>query len=433
MTSDAPRASIRVSTPNLLPGWRRRLLGVGTLLALCVYYLNYGAGFDEGEIQDTSAFTLPARTVAVAAIVLALSPLRLRAGSALLCVALYFFSALSLLIAAGLHGTLNDGFFINTLLQLPILVALTSSTWKVDHARWMRLVCCTLALQTIADTVVWQAGASLWLSAAFVGGVGNPSSFGMLCGIGFAFCLLHPLAGRMRWLLATLLAIGAVMSQALFAVLAVALVTAIWMALRWRRLLLGAAITVVAAVAALTWFAGAGEGEQAGFIEHKLNAAGALIGLVEYDIESSASVSQRVEMHEQTFAAIAKSPLRLLWGHLEGLPYWPMDSQLLTYLGSFGAPMLLLFGTLHLWWLQRAWRMRPFDAGFSAVALALFGLIFTTNRILDYFPVAMLYFVLIAMTLRPPPPFTARQAAIPWRSAPQSTRSCDPVPRPVAP
>lgn len=431
MIADTARPKTRVSMPNPLPGWRRRLLGAGTLLALCVYYLNYGTSFDEGEIQGSSAFTLPARALAVAAIVLALSPLRLRAGSALLCVALYLFSALSLLLAASLHGALNDGFFINTLLQLPILVALTSSTWQVDHARWLRLVCGTLALQTIADTVVWQTGASLWLSAAFVGGVGNPSSFGMLCGIGFAFCLLHPLAGRMRWALSALLAFGAVMSQALFAVLAVALVAAIWMALRWRRLLVGMAVTAVTAITALTLLAGTGDGEQVGFIEHKLNAAGALIGLVEYDVESSASVSQRVEMHEQTFSAIAESPMRLLWGHLEGLPYWPMDSQLLTYLGSFGTPMLVLFGALHLWWLLRAWRVRRSDAGFSAVALALFGLIFTTNRILDYFPVALLYFMLVAMALRPAPLLNARQDASPWRSAPRSTRSSDPAPRPA--
>jgi hypothetical protein len=377
------------------------LLCFGTALGLCVYYLNYGATFDEGDIQGGSALTLPLRALAVAAITVALLPLRVRAGSALLCVAMFLFSAISLLLAASLHGHLNDGFFINTLLQLPILVALAAGMWRVDHARWLRFVCSVLALQTVADTIVWQSGASLWLSAAFVGGVGNPSSFGLLCVIGFAFCLLHPQAGQMRWPLAALLAFGALMSQALFAVLAVALVAAIWLALSWRRLLVGSIVTPLVALAALTWLVGAGESEQTGFIEHKLNAAGALIGLVEYDVDSSASVSQRVEMHEQTFSAIAASPGRLVWGHLGGLPYWAMDSQLLTYLGSFGAPMVALFVALHLFWLHRAWRLRQSDAGFSVVALALFGLIFTTNRILDYFPVATLYFLLVAMALRP--------------------------------
>jgi hypothetical protein len=430
-TPDAPKAHAPGLHPQ--PAWQRRLLGVGTLLAMCVYYLNYGGSFDEGDVQGGSTLTLPLRALAVAAIVIALAPFRLHAGSAMLCVGLYLASAVSMLLAIGPHGSLNDGFFVNTLLQLPVLIAFSASRWQIDHAKWLRFVCNVLALQVIADVVVWQTGASLWLSAAFVGGVGNPSSFGLLCSMGFAFCLFHPRAGRARWVRAALLALGAMMSQALFASLALAFVSVIWMALGWHRLLKGLAAAALTALAVLTFLVGTGGGDETSFIEHKLSAAGALIGLIEYDIESAASVSQRVEMHEQTFAAIEASPPRLLWGHLDGLPYWPMDSQLLTYLGSFGAPMLALFLALHLGWLLRAWRMRRADGGFTVVALGLFGLIFTTNRILDYFPVASLYFVLVAMVTRPARPLNDRPAASPGQSARESTQSSAPTPRPVVP
>lgn len=385
----------------VLPRWRWRVLALGTLLALSVYYLNYGAAFEEGEIQDGSHLTLVMRAGAVAAIVVSLTPFRLNHNSVLLCVLMYVLSAVGLVLSSALFGGLNDTLFVNTLLQLPVLVAVVGTRWEIDYARWLRFLCVVLTLQTVGDTVVWQAGASLWLSRAFVGGVGNPSSFGLLCVVGLAFCMFHPRAGPWRWPTGAVLAFGAVMSKALLVVLAVALVVGVWMMLGWRRLLAGLAIVAVVAFAAPTKLIGMGEGEETGFIEHKLKAVSALLGLVEYDVESSTSVSLRLEMHEETLAAIASAPQGLLWGHLEGLPYWPMDSQLLTYLGSFGAPMLALFLALHLGWTALAWRQRRRDGGFALLGLIIFGFIFTTNRVLDYFPVATLYFLLVAAVLRP--------------------------------
>jgi hypothetical protein len=390
-----------MSATKELPRVRRWVVAGGTLLALCVYYLNYGTTFHEGEIQGGSSITLLARAVAVAAIVLALSPLRLYRGSALMCVGLYLLSATSLFLAAASHGGLNDTFFINTLLQLPVLLVVTGTRWRVDHAWWLRWLCCLLALQVLVDTVVWQAGASLWLSLAFIGGVGNPSSFGLLCTVGLAFCLFHPQAGRWRWLLAFTLAFGAVMTKALFAVLAVALLAAVWMAMGWRRALAGLVVGIIGTLTVVTLLIGGESESDLGFVGHKLSAAFALVGLMEYDLESSASVSLRVEMHEQTLNAIADAPQRLFWGHLDGLPYWAMDSQLLTYLGSFGALMLAAFLALHFGWTWRAWGQRRRDGGFALVSLLLFALIFTTNRVLDYYPVATLYFLIIATVLRP--------------------------------
>jgi len=267
---------------------------------------------------------------------------------------------------------------------------------------------------------------------AFVGGAGNPSSFGLLCAVGMAFCMFHPRAGRGRWVLAVTLAVGAVQTKALFSVLAVALIAGAWMAMGWRRALVGLLVGAAVALAALTLLAGTGDDGDTGFVEHKLNAAGALLGLVEYEVDSSASVSQRVEMHERTFAEFAAAPLRLLWGHLERLPYWPMDSQLLTYLGSFGAPFVAVFLLLHLYWTAWAWRARHVDKGFALLSLCLFGLIFTTNRILDYYPMAIMYFLVVTSALRARP-FSRRARSSPRRASVESTGSSLPAPRPAAP
>ena len=109
-----------------------------------------------------------------------------------------------------------------------------------------------------------------------------------------------------------------------------------------------------------------------------------------------------------------------------------MDSQLLSYLGSFGALMLALFVALHLLWHYRAWLVRHSDGGFAFVAMALFALNFATNRILEYFPLASLYFLLVAMCLRAPRSAVSAPASLP-RSRLRSSRSSGRAHRPVAP
>lgn len=381
-----------------LPFGRRRLLNFGTLLALCVYYLNYGAIFDEGEVEGMSALTTLMRISSVVIILLAVSPLRFRPSVLWGYVILYLAGAFNLMFAVGVQGNLNDSLYFNTLLQLPILVALYGARWQIDYPRWMRFISIVLAVQVFIDVLVWQAGESLWLSSAFIGGVGNPSSFGLLCAVSMAFCFFHPCSGRGRWVLAAILAVGAVQTKSLFAVLAVTVIAAVWMVMERRRVLIGL-FGVSGLLIALTLQVGAGDGEDTSFVEHKLNAVGALIGLIDYDVDSSASVAQRMAMHDTTFVAIADAPVQLLWGHLEGLAYWPMDSQLLTYLGTFGAPFLVFFIIFHLYWMWLAWRVRQVDNGFALLTLSLFGLIFTTNRILDYFPIAILYFLVVMSVL----------------------------------
>ena len=392
--------NLPVSLQARPPRWRQCLLYLGTVLALSVYYFNYDATFDEGDIRDAGPLTLLTRLSAVCLIVVGLLPLRLPSRSALMFAALYIYGATSLMLAAYLNGGLNDRFFFNTVMQLPVLLALVGTRWEIDYVRWLRAICEVLAVQVGIDFLIWESGQSLWLSEAFIGGLGNPSSFGLLCSIGLAFCIFHPLAGRVRWMLAIVLAIGALQTKALFAAFAVALVAGCWMVTVVRRTFVGVLIGLTIGLISVFLHSGVSDDGEISFLEHKLKAVGAALLLVEYDVESSASVSQRVEMHKQTFVEIAAAPFDLVWGHLGGLPYWPMDSQLLTYLGSFGIPFVGIFLLLHIHWTVCAWRVRHIDKGFGLLSLSIFGLIFVANRIFDYYPTAIIYFLIVASVLK---------------------------------
>lgn len=367
---------------------------MGSVLALSVYYFNYGAAFDEGQIDGASPFTMLLRLISIILIVWSLRPFNFRFDSLVLLIILYVASATSFLLSIGISGESNDILFFNTLLQLPVLIALSATTRKINYARWLRFIGVVLVLQVIVDAMIWFTGASLWLSEAFIGGVGNPSSFGFLCSLLVAFFLFHPKAGSMRWIFVLILAVGVVMSKSLFAVTALVIIYIAWMAFNWRRIILNILAISVVGFAALLYHT---DFSQMAFIEHKLKAVGALIGLMDYDVDSSASVSLRVAIHEQTLTAIAQDPLRLIYGHLEGKQYWPMDSQFLTYLGSFGVIILTGFLVLHFIWLRYSISNRNINGIFNFFALLIFGLIFLTNRILDYFPIAIIYFILISM------------------------------------
>ena len=383
-------------TASELPSRHWIALYLGSILALSVYYFNYGASFDEGQIEGASPLTMLFRILSIALIVWSLRPFNFRFNSLALLAILYFVSAISFILPIGASEDFNDILFLNTLLQLPVLIALSATTRKINHGRWLRLIAIVLALQVIIDAMIFYAGASLWLSEAFIGGVGNPSSFGFLCGLLVAFLLFHPSAGSMRWVFILILAAGVIMSKSLFAVVALGVVYLAWVFLSWRRIILSAVAICAIAISIVTLLYSI-DFTQIAFIEHKLKAVGALVGLVDYDVDSSASVSQRVEIHQQIGTAIAQNPLSLIFGHLEGKQYWPMDSQILTYLGSFGALMVVVFVALHFIWLRYSLRNRNVDGVFSLIALILFGFIFLTNRILDYFPIAIIYFMIISM------------------------------------
>lgn len=380
--------------PLPLPRRRWLWLMAGTLLTLSVYYLDYGAGFHEGTVAESSSLTFPLRLLAVAVITASLAPFRSRPRAPMALIALFGVAAASFALSIAFFGEANDILFLNTLLQLPVLWALCQTRWEIDYPRLLRFIGAVLILQACFDLGVLVRGESLWLSEAFVGGSGNPSSFGISCVLLVAFFLLHPQAGRRALPKALLLSGAALMSKSLFAAMGLALVYGVWAVRDWRRVLAVLAVLVAGSVAIDVWLS---SHDQEIFVVHKLEAAAAFVGLISYDIDTSLSVRGREAMHERTFDAIQDEPTRLLSGHLEGLAYWPNDSEVLTYLGSFGVLVLVAFLGLHLLWLAYAWRRRRSDGKFTLVGLSLFGLIFFTNRILDYFPIATLYFMCIAM------------------------------------
>lgn len=387
------------STLRSLPKRRRFVLNLGFLIMLSVYYVNYGAGFHEGTIETMGLSFIVLKVIAVAMIFGALAP-RMQAHHIWLLVTLYGFYAVSYTLVMLIEGEYGDKLFLNTLIQIPVLVAIAQSRWKIDFPRLLHFIGLILAVQIGIDILILQNGSSLWVSQAYVGGAGNPSSFGIECVFMLAFYLLHPASDRRAFLMALLMFYGVVMTKSLFAALAAAVILFIWAIRRpWRLFLaIGAVVTMVLVV--LSHLEGGDVDGDFVFLAHKISAAAAFVGVLDYSVESSHSVSTRGAMHEETFRALFDAPWRFMIGHFDGLTYWPMDSQFLTYLGSFGGVALISFLLLHILWIIYGYKLRKLDGGFCLIVFLIYSGIFLTNRILDYFPIASFYFFAIAIATR---------------------------------
>jgi hypothetical protein len=116
------------------------------------------------------------------------------------------------------------------------------------------------------------------------------------------------------------------------------------------------------------------------------------LGLVEYEV-NAASVSVRLGVHERAIYLFNEQWLSMFLGHPYFISYDKNDSQFLTYALSFGIPLVILFLLFNLRLLYVSFRMRE---KFYFIFFASFLLIFATNRILDYFPISLVYFLMVA-------------------------------------
>lgn len=388
-------SSMNVSPKKLLPKERLTLLKFGFAILFSVYYFNYMGSFSEGDLENTGPFATLFKFASVAIVFGALAP-RFRIDCKSLLIGLYGFFAISFLFSIVSGDLLNDVLFLNTLIQIPVFLAVTQSRWRIDFPALLRFIGFVLAVQIAIDTLIWQSEGSLWLSGAFIGGSGNPSAFGFECVLMLAFYLLHPFAGKRAFFMALVMLYGAVMTKSLFALLAAAMIIVVWALKRPRRTFYMLGLVTAVNIAASIYLSDMIENNLS-FLQHKLSAVGSFVGAVDYDTTSALSVSLRQEIHDQTFGILYDEPWRFIVGHFSGLVYWPVDSQVLTYLGSFGGFALILFVLLHLHWLVRGYNCRKNDGYFSWYILLVFFAIFFTNRILDYFPIASLYFLIIGM------------------------------------
>jgi hypothetical protein len=246
-----------------------------------------------------------------------------------------------------------------------------------------------LVFQTLLDLWIFLNGYNLWLNKSFIGGFGNPSSFGITCNIFLLYTLYFRKINILTIFPITILFVGIIFSNSLLSYLLMFII--LFYALIWRYLWTG----VLIALPSTGLFYIIMDNyviELSPHLAYKLNTLLGFLGSsMSFNIISS-SVSNRINNYKNYLEILFENPGRLIFFGIPDNYYLGVDSQYLVYFGGFGVFMSLFFFITILLYAIKGMKQKGVQF-LGGLILSLFLFIFIFNRILDYFPMA-LFFVL---------------------------------------
>lgn len=382
-----------------LKSFDKKVIFFSAVFILCNYYYLYFVDFYQGAAGGGWFFSILKLLgiFLVAASLLKMSP---RWGEKeLWFLMLFFISAFALFFLKGFWGGFDDGMFLNAFLC--IVPFLMFRLRQGREAVVFFFECCLLILifQVFLEQFIYWSGNSLWENRAFVGGLGNPSSFGLLCNVLLCYVLFERRAAFLSAFFAFVLAYGVCRSNSLLALISFILVLVFYF-LEYRSL---KRFAFVLAVFSFSVYLG-GQAhlfyKLDSFVDLAFEGVDGLVdeevgGLVNEAVGGSVSISTRVHIHYEYLDNFLSRPVEAVFYGFTKKAYMAYDSQLLTYLSSFGLLFSLLF---FLSFSLVLFRCLPNGSGrFVFVALFIFGLAFLTNRILDYYPMPIFFALLMVL------------------------------------
>jgi len=105
----------------------------------------------------------------------------------------------------------------------------------------------------------------------------------------------------------------------------------------------------------------------------------------------SASIRVREALFLDGLLLFEKFPYAVFFGHPGLLPLYTGDSQWVSMIVTFGLPVTGGFLLANLMVMRRGFSGKDKELKLSSLVIAIFLIFFITNRILDYWPVALLY------------------------------------------
>ncbi len=129
-------------------------------------------------------------------------------------------------------------------------------------------------------------------------------------------------------------------------------------------------------------------------LSHAMDKLGGIIDFSSSnDGTGTSSLSIRMEYLFEGLMLIEKSPLSLIFGHPDFLPMYNGDGLWTSFLVSYGLPLTLYFLMVNLILIYRGIRLQASSFKFSSAVILVSISFFATNRILDYWPAALIYFL----------------------------------------
>lgn len=235
------------------------------------------------------------------------------------------------------------------------------------------------------DLIAISTGNNLWQNKAFIGGLGNPSSYGIIL-IYLILINKNIFSPFKESILNFVLIISVLFTQAMMPILILLLFS--FSIFKKRFLFIIFTFLIIIGLFYLNLFL-----DTVGFNDlHFLNK---IISLYQSGLlADTASVSYRLE-YWLDINRLFDNPLKFLFGHVNRASYNAGDGQYVAYLTSFGVPIFFIF-IFSFFRILSNFKNQNFinGKGYKLFFIA-FTLILLTNRYLDYWPNAIIIFLII--------------------------------------
>ncbi|TBW56702.1 hypothetical protein EZI54_08630 [Marinobacter halodurans] len=350
------------------------------------YYYLYFYGFEQG-VSLAPGYLSFVKVAGVCFFVMSVFEFRLKTQlrlKELLILTFFVFSAAFFLIKRAYFEVGSDLYLNSILCFLPFaFLEVKNSSRRMlffEATFWV------VIFQTIIDFYINYRGLSLWDNGAYVGGLGNPSSFGMLCNIVLSYLLFFRKRSWSTIICLPIIMFAIVETKSLFSMVAMLLIFCYFFwclsKIAWFS------ITIFGGVGVSTfgwWFLPS-------HLKYKIFSLYSLIS--EGDLSGSQSIFLRFELHRKFFENLSEHFLYTVFFGYPDYYYYGVDSQILTYFGSFGVLLTAFFlgGVfVHLAFSSRDGSARKFYWVSSFVLCFMF----FSNRIIDYYPMPLMFLLLV--------------------------------------
>mgnify|MGYP001193979914 CR=1 FL=1 len=281
---------------------------------------------------------------------------------------------------------------VNLILFTPILfLNLNGEIGDRLFSKLIKITVFIICIQLSADLIIKLYGFSL--VSTILGGMGNANTFGLhliIAALGLRFIhrqhLLSNFILIMSWgtgsLICALLA---------FFFLTQSLIIGFYKRSLSTYLLIGI-VAIALIMYGNTLFSIFFEGY--GPVQHVFTKINELL-LGEAD-----NVLARISFMKDALALIETSPMSIIFGHPNMIPFWTTDGFFLALFVTLGLPALLLFIFSHIYLIYQGSKEKTPLYQFATYTLIVYLAFFCTNRILDYWPAGFLYLLVFTYLSR---------------------------------
>jgi hypothetical protein len=366
--------------------YRKFLFSISAILIFCNYYYLYLFQFNQGVSSSPGYFSF-LKIFGVLSLVLAFfdyrRPSTFHYDEALL-IFFVFFSTIWLFIKMIFFEDGSD-LYLNFVLSFLPFIFLSLKRNIGGFLYFFEFCFWLLTVQIAVDIYLRYNNISLWDNGAFIGGLGNPSSFGIFSNVVLAYVLLVREKSFSSVFGFFFIGFAIINTKSLFAVFAMFFVIMYFL---WNKSKLASILSLVSGTSFFICFIDRIVPEH---LMYKISSIYTL--LLNSGADGSQSIMIRVAIHEIFYERISSNFLHVFFVGYDDLYYYKADSQFLSFFGSFGVFLSSIFFSAVVFNLIRNRR----DTGvekFFWISMFLFLLMFLTNRVIDYYPMPVLFLVL---------------------------------------